>query len=195
MNLCNGLNLEVCVALIQVLAPREQTTIQAWLKDALIVFGASILIALFAPIAFKLPFSPVAIVTQPHVILFLAVFLGRKRATAAVISYLTYGALGLPVFAMGGAGIAWLLGPTGGYLIGYIFAAYLTGYLCERAKERTLLTTLSALVAGNMVIFFTGVIWLSQYVGGIQPAILLGVLPFLPGDALKIVLVLKALKN
>ena len=183
------------MVLTQVLAPREQTTIQSWLKEAMIVFGASILIALFAPIAFRLPFSPVPIATQAHVILFLAVFLGSKRTAAAVISYLTYGALGFPVFAMGGAGLAHLLGPTGGYLLGYIFAAYLTGYLCERAKERTLLTTLSALVAGNMVIFFTGAIWLSQFVGGIQPAIVLGVLPFLPGDALKTVLVLKALKK
>lgn len=183
------------MALAQVLAPREQTTVQSWLKEALIVFGASIFIALFAPIAFRLPFSPVSFATQPHVVLFLAVFLGRKRAVAAVISYLTYGALGLPVFAMGGAGLACLLGPSGGYLLGYVFAAYLTGYLCERVGECTLLTTLSALVAGNLVIFFTGVIWLSQFVGGIQPAIMMGFLPFLPGDALKTVLILKALKK
>ena len=183
------------MALTQTLALREQTNVQSWLKNAMIVFGASILIAIFAPVSFRLPFSPVPIATQLHVILFLAVCLGSKRGAAAVISYLVYGAMGLPVFAAGGAGLACLLGPTGGYLLGYVFAAYLTGYVCERAKERTLLTTLAALVMGNLVVFLTGSVWLSQFVGGIQPAIMLGVLPFLPVEALKTVLVLKALKK
>lgn len=183
------------MAQINTLSLRENSTLHSWLKEALIVFGASILIALFAPLSFKLPFSPVPIATQLHVILFLAVLLGSKRSTAAVASYLAYGAMGLPVFAAGGAGLVSLVGPTGGYLFGYLIAAYLTGYMCEQAKERTLWTTLSALVAGNLVVFLTGSLWLSQFVGGMHPALMLGVLPFLPADALKTVLLVKILKR
>ena len=183
------------MALSNILSLREQTNDQSWLKEVMIVFGASVLIAVCAPLSFRLPFSPVPISLQLHLILFLAVCLGSKRSTAAVISYLAYGAMGLPVFAAGGAGIAWLVGPTGGYLLGYLFAAYLTGYVCERAKERTLWTTLAALMLGNAVVFLTGSLWLSQFVGGMHPAIMLGVLPFLPADALKTVFLIKALKR
>ncbi len=183
------------MALTHVLALPEQTKVQSWLKETLVVLGASILIALCAPLSIRLPFSSVPIATQLHVILFLAVTLGSKRSAAAVLSYLMYGALGLPVFAGGGAGFLTLLGPTGGYLLGYALAAFVTGYLCERARECTLITTLAALVVGNLLVFFTGSLWLSGFVGGIVPALTLGVLPFIPADALKTVLVLKALKK
>ncbi len=166
-----------------------------WLQDLFTVIGASVLIALFAPLSFKLPFSPVPIATQLHCVLFLAAVLGSKRASFAVLAYLFYGALGLPVFATGGSGLAWLCGPTGGYLFGYLFAAYVTGTVVERAAERSVGTFALALALGHVPVFILGSLWLSLFVGSLTAALTLGVLPFLVGDALKTVLVLKALKS
>jgi biotin transport system substrate-specific component len=98
----------------------------------------------------------------------------------------------LPVFAGGKAGLAVLLGPTGGYLIGFIAAAFVTGWLAERGWDRWPLTTALAMVFGNLVIYLFGVSWLAVFVG-ISKAPLLGMVPFIPGDILKIVLATVAL--
>jgi biotin transport system substrate-specific component len=106
--------------------------------------------------------------------------------------YVAEGAAGLPVFAGGTAGPGVLLGPTGGYLVGFIAAAFVTGWLAERGWDRRPLTTALAMVLGNVVIYLLGVSWLSLFVG-VTKAPLLGMVPFLPGDLLKIVLATLAL--
>src|ERR1700674_1128563 len=97
----------------------REEKIFSFLSSATLVILSSILIGLFAKVSIPLPFTPVPLATQSGVVLILAVLLGSKRAFAAVLLFLMQGAAGLPVFIKG-AGIAYLIGPTGGYLIGYL---------------------------------------------------------------------------
>jgi biotin transport system substrate-specific component len=92
----------------------------------------------------------------------------------------------LPVFAEAKSGIATLLGPTGGYLVGFVAAAWVVGYLAERGWDRNLLRTFAAMVAGNVVIYAFGLAWLLSYFGGdLNATLAAGVYPFLLGDAIK----------
>ncbi len=163
------------------------------LHDITIVILSSILISLFGKIAIPLPFSPIPIATQPTLILLMALFLGRTRAVAAVFAFLAQGAMGLPVFAKGLGGIAILMGPTGGYLIGYLAAAFTIGYIMERCRERTILNAFLAMAAGNTVIYLFGAAYLSTFVG-FQKALLLGVAPFIVGDLVKMAAGIKILQ-
>ena len=165
----------------------------AFLPDALIVIGSSILISLFAHISIPLPFTPVPISMQPHVVLFLAAFLGSKRGVIATLSFVVQGAVGMPVFAGGKAGVLALSGPTGGYILGYIAAAFVVGYLVENLKGIKLSSMFFSMAAGNLVIYLFGMAWLSTFIG-INKAFVLGVLPFILGDLFKLVLAAKALK-
>jgi biotin transporter BioY len=90
------------------------------------------------------------------------------------------------VFSGGRAGVAHLLGPTGGYLLGFILAAFLVGLLCERGATRSWLAMLAVLAAGALLIYVPGVVWLGAFTGT-QKALALGVAPFLLGDALKVI--------
>ena len=165
-----------------------------WLKEISIIGGASVIIALFALISFRLPFSPVPIAVQAHVVLLLSCLLGSKRATLAVLTYLFQGAIGLPVFACGKTGFLHLAGPTGGYLVGYLAAAFVTGYLVERMRSRTPSKVLGAMALGNLIVYLFGVPHLSCFVGW-ESAFLLGMLPFLVVDTMKLVLATNVLKR
>ncbi|MGH8004488.1 MAG: biotin transporter BioY [Limisphaerales bacterium] len=158
---------------------------RAWLYDSFLVLGGSFLIALSAQIAIPLPFSPVPITGQTFAVLVVAMLLGRWRGSAAVFAYLAEGILGLPVFAGGVAGAAKILGPTGGYLVSFLPAAYLVGYLAEKGWDRKISTTFLAMILGNVIIFGFGALWLARFVG-LDKAFSLGVLPFLAGDVVKI---------
>lgn len=166
----------------------------SWLKDLLVVGMASILIALCAPLSIKLPFTPVPFALAPQLCLAIGAVLGSRRGALAVLAYLFQGAMGLPVFALGTSGLLPLLGPRGGYLLGYVAAAYACGYLIERIRERSGYKTFLALVAGNTIIFLFGVTQLSLFIG-LKSAILLGMLPFLPTEALKLLLVYRGIKR
>jgi biotin transport system substrate-specific component len=167
---------------------------RSWLKEILIILGASVIMALSGPVSIRLPFTPVPIVTQNHVILLLAVLLGSKRGALAVMAYLLQGAIGLPVFAGGKCGFWHLLGPTGGYLFSYVFAAYGTGYLMEKVFKRTPVQAFFAMGIGSLIIYLIGVPWLSLYCGW-GKAFQLGMLPFLVGDLLKLVIAGQILKH
>lgn len=169
----------------------ETSPKHALLRDAALVVLSSFLIGLFAHVSIPLPFTPVPIATQSLFVLLLSVLLGPKRGAAAVLLFLCQGAAGLPVFAGGAAGLAKLAGPTGGYLIGYMAAAYITGALAER--KRTLLNASIAMTAGSAAIYLLGASYLATFVG-LQKALLLGVVPFLLGDALKILASLRILR-
>src|SRR5690349_7856756 len=124
----------------------EHNTIQSkWLKDLMIVLGASLIICLASPISIRLPFTPVPITLQCHVILLLAVLLGSKRGALAVIAYLGEGAMRLPGFAGAKGGVIHLLGPTGGYLFGYVATAFVTGFLMDRVFKRSIMHVLYAM--------------------------------------------------
>ncbi len=166
---------------------------RSWLKEAAVILGASLIIALFAPAAIHLPFTVVPIGTQAHVILMLACFLGSKRASLAVLAFLGQGAMGLPVFAGGAGGILALAGPRGGYLLGYLVAAFVTGLIMENTSKRTATKAFIAMGLGNLVIYCFGLPWLSCFIGW-QNVFLHGMLPFLFGDLIKLVVATKSLK-
>ncbi|MBM3314220.1 biotin transporter BioY [candidate division WOR-3 bacterium] len=157
---------------------------QRALYDALLLAGAASFIALSARLALRLPFSPVPVTGQTLAVLLVGAAFGARRAGLTVVLYLLQGAVGMPVFAGGGAGPAWLLGPTGGYLLGFPPAAMLVGFLADRGWDRRVETTLLSMAAGNLVIYLCGLAWLARFVPG-ERLLAAGLLPFLPGDALK----------
>jgi biotin transport system substrate-specific component len=152
-------------------------------KAALVVFG-SLLLAVSAQ--FKIPLYPVPVTGQTLVVLLIGMTYGPRLGGITLAAYLFEGALGLPVFAGGAAGAAVLMGPTAGYLFGFLLAAIAMGYLAERGMGRTVVSTIAAMVIGNCVIYLCGALWLANFIGFGQ-AIAAGVVPFLYGDALKLV--------
>ena len=169
------------------LADRLTPNVDARWRDAALVIGASLLVALSAKISVMLPFSPVPVTGQTFAVLLVGAVLGWRRGSAALALYLAQGAAGLPVFAQSPSSIATLLGPTGGYLLAFPLAAALTGFLAERGWDRRFGTMLLVMLAGNAVIYALGLIWLSVFV---PRALLLetGLLPFLAGDVAKAIL-------
>ncbi len=163
-----------------------------WLKagagrEVVLILGGSLLIALSAQLQFVLPFSPVPITGQTFAVLLLGALYGSRRGPATVVTYLALGVMGLPVFAGGGFGFARFLGPTAGYLVGFVVAAFVVGLLSERGWDRKPWTTAASMIIGNLIIYAAGILWLSKFVGW-QAVLSTGFLPFLAGDALKIAL-------
>jgi biotin transport system substrate-specific component len=154
-------------------------------RDLLIITGGSLLVAALAQVRIALPFTPVPITGQTFGVLLVGAALGARRGAAALGLYLLQGIVGLPVFAAGASGLAYLTGPTGGYLVGFVFAAFLVGLLAARGLDRRVPGALLAFLAGEVVIYLFGVAWLSVHLG-IPHAITAGLLPFLLGDALKL---------
>lgn len=156
----------------------------AWMYDAALVVGGSLIVALSAQVAVRLPFSPVPVTGQTLAVLLVGALLGSRRGAASLLAYLAEGLLGLPVFAQGASGLAYAVGPTGGYLVGFVAAAFVAGWLAERGWDRRAWTTALAMAIGNAAIYVLGLSWLAVYVG--QRAVALGLVPYLPGDVLKV---------
>jgi len=153
--------------------------------DIALVLGASLFVALMAQASVNLPFSPVPITGQTFAVLLVGAALGSKRGAAAILTYLLEGAAGLPVFHGGTAGPAVLVGPTGGYLMGFVAAAWAVGLLAERGLDRKVPTALLIFLAGDALIFVCGLAVLAFFVG-LPHVLVAGLWPFLPGDAIKI---------
>jgi biotin transport system substrate-specific component len=145
-----------------------------------LVLSLTLLLALSAHV--QVPFWPVPMTLQTLAVLTIAGVFGARVAGSAVLAYLIEGAFGLPVFA-GGAGIAYLAGPTGGYLAGMLLASLLVGELVRRARGGVVATG-AAMLAGIVLVYALGAAWLAGFVG-IDKALALGVVPFLVGDAVK----------
>lgn len=153
--------------------------------DAVLVAGFSLLIALSAQVAIPLPFTPVPVTLQTFAILLTGCLLGSGRGALAAAAYVAEGSLGLPFFSGGTAGIAHLFGPTGGYLVGCVAAAFAAGLLAERGLTTKPAGLLLTLIAADLVVFLFGVPWLGAFTGP-GTAVVLGFVPFVVGDALKI---------
>lgn len=166
---------------------RPVQTRRAAFYDVGLVLGGSLLIALSAQVSIHLPFSPVPVTGQTFAVLLVGALLGWQRGALAVLAYLVEGLSGLPVFAGGLAGPAVLLGPTGGYLLGFVAAAGLTGWLAERGWDRRSGSMLLAMLLGSTVIYLFGVPRLAAFVGW-DAALAAGLWPFLIGDVFKAVL-------
>lgn len=171
----------------EVYSPRRTFSALWWLYQSMTVLAGSVLIAMCAQAEIILPFSPVPITGQTFGVLVTAALLGRIRATAAMLAYLAEGISGLPVFAGGAAGAAYLLGPTGGYLMGFMPAAFLIGFLSDHSWDRNLGLTLLSMTLGSMVLLSCGVLWLGVYTGW-EHVLNLGFYPFVAGDLFKIAL-------
>ena len=154
------------------------------------VLFVTALTAAAAQISVPLPFTAVPFTFQPMIVLLGGLALGSKLGLASQSLYLMAGVAGLPVFAASVTlppGALRLLGPTGGYLMAYPFAAFLTGYLAERGLDRKYATSVVAMIAGLALVYFCGGTWLAVSTGmGASAAFAAGVAPFIAADLLKL---------
>jgi biotin transporter BioY len=161
-----------------------------WVRSVGLVIGFSLLTALAAQIV--IPIGPVPITGQTFAVLLTGALLGSRLGAMAMIAYLIEGATGLPFFYGGGGGIAHLLGPTGGYLVAFPAAAFITGAFAEHGWDRRFFSAAAAMAIGSVVIMLSGWAWLSQFMTP-GTAFRAGVMKFIIGDIVKIVLAAAAL--
>lgn len=159
----------------------------SWLRNLMLAFTGSVLLAISAKI--NIPFYPVPMTMQTFMVLCIGMAFGWRLGGATLLLYLGEGALGLPVFAgtpEKGIGLAYLMGPTGGYLFGFFVAAVTVGWLAEKGWDRNMWTTLAAMIIGTAIIFILGLLYLGVLFGWDKPILEWGLIPFLPGAGFKI---------
>ena len=163
-------------------------------KDILLIAAFAVLMPLLAGIALPLPFTPVPITGQTFGVLLAGALLGPRRGALAMLVYLAEGLAGLPVFAGGASawspsqlGVPVIIGPSAGYLFSFPIAAFAVGFLAERGWDRRFWRAVAMMLVGQVITYLVGLIWLGTYVG-MQQAVPLGLLPFVAGDVLKVLL-------
>ncbi len=134
----------------------------------------------------QVPFWPVPMTLQVLAVLMIGATAGARLGGATVLAWLGLGALGAPVFATG-AGLAYMVGATGGYLAGFLAAALVVGYLADKGHGRTIGSALLMLLAGVVIIYALGLGWLAGIIGA-EKAIAVGFMPFIPAEVLKVAL-------
>jgi len=159
-----------------------------WAKQAGIVIGASLVVALCARLTVPLPFTPVPLTMQNFGVLLVALLLGSRRGLAALVLYLIEGASGLPVFNPAGlGGIKQILGPTGGFLMAYPLVAFATGWIYERTSRRIAWAALAG-TAGELILFAGGLGWLFAMTHSVSQAFKWGLYWFVFAEVIKIAL-------
>ena len=165
------------------------TVVARTLRFTLFAVVGSLLMWLAAKI--QVPFYPVPMTMGTFAVLVIGMAYGWRLATATVLLYLAEGALGLPVFAgtpEKGIGLAYMMGGTGGYLIGYVIAAGCVGFLAQRGWDKNVFTTSIAMLIGNALIYAPGLLWLGYLMGWDKPIFEWGLFPFVFGDLAKLLL-------
>ncbi|MFA5550586.1 MAG: biotin transporter BioY [Trueperaceae bacterium] len=170
--------------LIDRLAPARGAAANVSLRPLLLVGAGVAFLALLAQL--RVQIGPVPITGQTLGVLLLGAAYGARFGVLTTGAYALLGVAGLPLFAGGGSGAAYLLGPTGGYLIGFVAAAGLLGALAQRGWDRTYLSAALAMLAATLVIYLFGVTWLSFALGDLGAALAAGLVPFVPGDLIKL---------
>lgn len=163
------------------------------LRLVILAIAGTALLTLSAKI--QVPFWPVPMTMQTFAVLVIGMAYGWRLGGATLLLYIAEGAAGLPVFAgtpEKGLGLAYMTGPTGGYLLGFVLAAALVGWLAEKGWDRRVPTTALAMLLGNAVIYIPGLLWLAVMIG-LEKAVKFGLVPFLMGDAVKLLLAAAAL--
>jgi biotin transporter BioY len=167
-------------------ASNSTTLVRQWiperslLSDAGLVVAFSLFTAVMAHIAIPLPFTPVPITGQTFAVLITGAVLGARLGTAAMMLYLAEGFAGLPVFAAATGSFTY------GYLVGFVVATFLIGWLADRGWTRDLLLTIFAMITGEIAIYFFGLLWLAHLVPP-DKVLEFGFFPFLIGDAIKLI--------
>ena len=151
-------------------------------KNILLVLGGVAFLSIMSQVLIPLPYTPVPISLGTFGVTLMALLYGRKLGTATILSYVVAGSLGAPIFAGGKAGS--LFSPTGGYILGYIIATIILGYLSDKGVTKSYVKTFLSLLLSSAIILTLGSIVLSLFLPG-KNAFMVGILPFLPGDALK----------
>ena len=183
--------------LLHTLGERSESGKTSLAVRAAAVLFMTLLTAAAAQVTFSIPLTTVPFTMQPMVVLMAGLALGPRLGMASQILYLAAGMAGLPVFAASATlppGAARLLGPTGGYLMAYPLAAWLTGFLATRGFDRKYVTSVAAMIAGLAIVYTCGVLWLGFFgraVGaqapmGLSAALAAGFYPFVLADAVKI---------
>ncbi len=168
----------------------QQNNLQLSTKTMVWVALMTAITCVLAPFSFPLPFSPVPITLTNLAVTLSAYLLGAKHATLSIIIYLLLGSVGLPIFSNFEGGLGKLLGPTGGYLIGFIFIAFFTGFFAEKFDRKSLPTALGMIV-GTIICYLLGTFWLSRQLDlTFLAALGVGVLPYIIGDIVKMALVI-----
>src|SRR5258708_7336929 len=175
--------------LVDYLVPSRTSRSINLLRDVLLVVGFSIFTGLCAQVSFHIPITPVPITLQTLAVLLTGAALGSRRGGLAMLVYLAEGAAGLPVFAGGSGGVFYLVGFSSGYFWGCSISAFLTGLPFEPPLDRSIFTSALAMLPGTLIIYALGVSWLAVVLS-LNPlkAFTLGMLPFIPGDILKLVI-------
>lgn len=159
------------------------------ITDLVLVCAGAGLVAAAAQVSIPLPFTPVPLTGQTFAVLLVGAALGAVRGGASSALYVLVGMAGAPIYAGGAHGLAVVKGATGGYLVGFIAAAAITGWLAERRWDRRFSSAVGAMLTGNVVIYLVGLPWLAAVVGSdLEKTLELGLYPFVPGDMLKLYL-------
>lgn len=157
-------------------------------KQMVLIALMTAVTCVLGPLSIPLPFSPIPI-SLTNFAIFLAIFvLGMKNGTISFIIYLLLGAVGVPVFSSFRGGFQVLAGPTGGYLIGFIFLALIMGFALDHF-DRKLVPTIIGMIIGMAVCYAFGTVWLAKLLSlSFKEGLMMGVIPYLPGDAAKIII-------
>ena len=159
------------------------------LADTVLVLAGTGLVAGAAQISIKLPFTPVPITGQTFAVVLVGASLGAIRGTASLMLYLWLGVAGAPIYAHHNHGWAVLTGASGGYIVGFVIAATVTGYLAERQWDRKLSSAIAAMLTGNVIIYLVGLPWLAVVLNtNLEKTLEYGLYPFVPGDVFKLYL-------
>ena len=173
--------------LTETFGPREGAARVA--KQAILVALGIAALAIFAKI--KVPMWPVPITMGTFAVRTIGAAYGPRLGFVTILGYMIIGALGFDVFASSSAesfGLEYMMGGTGGYLVGYVLATLALGWAARRGWDRSVLTMALAMLLGNVLIYVPGLLWLGQLYGWDQPILTWGLTPFLLGDAIKLVL-------
>jgi len=171
--------------LIEAIAPREGVSLR--IKQAVLVVLGIVLLALAAKI--KVPMWPVPITMGTFAVLSIGAAYGARLGLVTILGYMIVGALGFDVFAGSTAekfGLTYMMGGTGGYLVGYVLATLALGALAARGWDRSFGKMALAMLLGNVLIYVPGLLWLGSLYGWDKPILAWGLTPFLVGDALKL---------
>jgi biotin transport system substrate-specific component len=159
------------------------------LTDVMLALGGTGFVALAAQVSFDIPGTPVPITGQTFAVVLVGASLGALLGLASLGLYLFVGALGAPIYADGGHGWDVITGPTGGYIVGFVLAAVLTGWLAQRRWDRRFASAVAAMLTGNVLIYAVGLPWLAADQGmDFEDTLEAGLYPFVVGDLLKLYL-------